>query len=155
MIILVVNALYLLLRSRLVLVVFERNLLIIMNMSKQVSVAAAAAVNEPNKTQVINTVIMGARPYDATLADGSKLGGMIVLFKDSFPILIDGEIKTANKKWFAANVVVDALIMSVDDNVAAKAVNVFNGDFMSLRGLIAKISVFDGDDGELHYKLEF
>lgn len=125
-------------------------------MPKQVKVVATeATVQESNKAQVINTVIMGARPYDATLADGSKLGGMIVLFKDNFPILIDGEIKTANKKWFAINVVVDALIMSVDDNIAAKAVNVFNGDFMSLRGLIAKISVFDGDDGELHYKLEF
>lgn len=127
-----------------------------MNMPKQVKISATeVAVNEGTNPQVINTVIMGARPYDATLADGSKLGGMIVLFKDNFPILIDGEIKTANKKWFAINVVVDALIMSVDDNVAAKAVNVFNGDFMSLRGLIAKISIFDGDDGELHYKLEF
>ena len=125
-------------------------------MSKQAKVVATeATVQESNKAQVINTVIMGARPYDATLADGSKLGGMIVLFKDSFPILIDGEIKTANKKWFAVNVIVDALIMSVDDNIAAKAVNVLDGDFMSLRGLIAKISVFDGDDGELHYKLEF
>ena len=124
-------------------------------MSKQVQIAAAAAVNEPNKTQVINTVIMGARPYDATLADGSKLGGMIVLFKDNFPILIDGEIKTANKKWFAINVVVDALIMSEDDAVSERVFQVAEGNFMALRGLTAQIKVFEDEDSELHYKLEF
>ena len=125
-------------------------------MPKQVKISATqVAVNEPNKAQVINTIIMGARRYDATLNDGSSLDGMIVLFKDSLPIFIDGEAKTANKKWFAVNTVVDALIMSADDSVAARVAAILDGDYMSLRGVAAHISVFDGEDGELHYKLEF
>ena len=127
-----------------------------MNMPKQVKISATeVAANEPNKAQVFNTVIMGARRYDATRNDGTILEGIVVLFKDSFPIIIDGEIKTANKKWFAMNAIVDALIMSEDDSIAAKATNVLDGDYMSLRGLSVKISVFDGDDNELHYKVEF
>ena len=91
MIILVVNALYLLLRSLLVLVVFECYLLIIMNMSKQAKVVATeATVQESNKAQVINTTIMGARRYDATTGNGETLEGMIILFKDGFPVMIDG-----------------------------------------------------------------
>ena len=156
MIILVVNALYFRLRSLLVLVMIERYLLIIMNMPKQVKISATeVAANEPNKAQVLNTTIMGARRYDATLNDGSSLEGMIVLFKDSLPIFIDGEAKTANKKWFAVNTIIDALIMSADDSVAARVAAILDGDYMSLRGVAAHISVFDGEDGELHYKLEF
>ena len=45
--------------------------------------------------------------------------------------------KAINKKWFAVNNVVDALIMSIDDNVAAKAAAVLDGDYMSLRGIVA------------------
>ena len=45
--------------------------------------------------------------------------------------------------------------MSENDDIAAKVADVLNGDFMSLRGVTATISVFDGEDGELHYKLEF
>lgn len=125
-------------------------------MPKQVKISATeVASNESNKAQVIETVVMGARRYDATLNDGSSLEGMVVLFKDALPILIDGESKTANKKWFAVNAIVDALIMSADDSIAAKAVAVMDGDYMSLRGTTARISVFNGDDAELHYKLEF
>ena len=62
MIILVVNALYFRLRSLLVLVVFERNLLkLILNMSKQVQIAATAAVNGGNNSQVKNLTILSAK----------------------------------------------------------------------------------------------
>ena len=126
------------------------------NMPKQVKIAATtAAVNEGTNPQVLNTVVMGARRYDATLNDGSILEGMIVLFKDGFPVLIDGEPKIATKKWFAITSVVDALIMSADDSVAARVTPLLDGDYMSLRGAAARISIFDGEDGELHYKLEF
>ena len=125
-------------------------------MPKQVKISATeVAVNGNTNSQVINTVIMGARRYDATRNDGTILEGMVVLFKDALPILIDGESKTANKKWFAINAVVDALIMSENDSVAEKATAVLDGDYMSLRGLSVKVSVFDGDDSELHYKVEF
>lgn len=125
-------------------------------MPKQVKISATeVAVNGNTNSQVINTVIMGARRYDATRNDGTILEGIVVLFKDALPILIDGESKTANKKWFAVNTIVDALIMSVNDNIAAKAVDVLNGDYMSLRGITAHISVYTDDDNELHYKLEF
>lgn len=121
----------------------------------KVTTAKAVAVQEANAPQVLNTIIMGARRYDATLNDGSSLEGMIVLFKDSLPIFIDGEAKTANKKWFAINTIIDALIMSADDSVASRVAAVLDGDYMSLRGVAAHISIFDGDDAELHYKLEF
>lgn len=124
-------------------------------MSKQVSIAASAAIQEANEPQVFNVTIMGARRYDATTGNGDTIEGLIVLFKDSIPALIDGEPKDINKKWFGVNNVIDALIMSVDDNVAAKAVNVFNGDYMSLRGLKATVTVFTDDSDDLHYKLEF
>ena len=127
-----------------------------MNMPKQVKISATeVAANESNKAQVLNTVIMGARRYDATLNDGSILKGMIVLFKDGFPVLIDGEPKIATKKWFAITSVIDALIMSADDSVAARVTPLLDGHYMSLRGTAARISIFDGEDGELHYKLEF
>ena len=135
---------------------WERASLNYRNMPRPAKVAAqVAAVQEVAKPQVINTTIMGARRYDATLNDGSSLEGMIVLFKDSLPIFIDGEAKTANKKWFAVNTIIDALIMSADDSVAARVAAILDGDYMSLRGVAAHISIFDGDDGELHYKLEF
>lgn len=155
MIILVVNALYFRLRSLLVLVVFERYLLIIMNMSKQAKVVATEATVQESKAQVINIRIAGARRCDAITRDGESLEGLVLLFRDPIPVIIDGEIRTANKKWFATNVVVDALIMSENDDTAAKVADVLNGDFMSLRGITATISVFDGEDGELRYKLEF
>ena len=126
-----------------------------MNMSKQVSVAANAAVNEGNNPRVINTTIMGARRLDATTSDGSSIEGVVILLRESIPAVINGEPKAINKKWFAVNNVIDALIMSEDDNVAALAANVLDGDYMSLRGLTAIVSVFNGDDDELHYKLEF
>ena len=156
MIILVVNALYFRLRSLLVLVVIECYLLIIMNMPKQVKISATeVAANEPNKAQVFNVRIAGARRYDATTRDGESLAGVVVLFRDAIPVIIDGEMRTANKKWFATNTLIDALIMSEDDNIASKVSDVINEDYMSLRGISATISVFDGEDGELHYKLEF
>lgn len=125
-------------------------------MSKQAKVAAqVAAVQESNKAQVINTTIMGARRYDATTVNGDTIEGLIVLFKDSIPALIDGEPKAINKKWFGVNNVIDALIMSEDDAVAARVAAVLDRDYMVLRGIVAHISVFDDEDGELHYKLEF
>ena len=45
--------------------------------------------------------------------------------------------------------------MSEDDGIAAKAAEAMEGDFMALRGVDANISVFEDEDGELHYKLEF
>ena len=127
-----------------------------MNMSKQAKVVATeATVQESNKAQVINTTIMGARRYDATTGNGDTIEGLIVLFKDSIPALIDGEPKAINKKWFGVNNLVDALIMSEDDSIAAKAANVLDGDLMSLRGIVAHISVYTDDEQELHYKLEF
>ena len=125
-------------------------------MSKQAKVVATeATVQESNKAQVINTTIMGARRYDATTGNGDTIEGLIVLFKDSIPALIDGEPKAINKKWFGVNNLVDALIMSEDDSIAAKAANVLDGDLMSLRGIVAHISVYTDDEQELHYKLEF
>ena len=144
------------LRSLLVLVVFERNLLIIVNMSKQVKISATeVAVNEVTKPQVIKTTIAGGRRYDATTGNGDTLEGVIILFREGIPAVIDGERKAVNKKWFGINTVIDALIMSEDDSIAAKAAEVMEGDFMALRGVDANISVFEDEEGELHYKLEF
>ena len=126
------------------------------NMPKQVKISATeVAANEPSKAQVINTTIMGARHYDATTSNGDTIEGLIVLFKDSIPALIDGEPKAINKKWFGVNNVVDALIMSEDDAVAARVAAVLDGDYMALRGVTATISVFEDEDAEFHYKLEF
>ena len=125
-------------------------------MSKQAKVVATeATVQESNKAQVINTVIMGARRYDATTGNGETLEGMIILFKDGFPVMIDGEEKIVNKKWFAINSVIDTLIMSADDAVAARVAPLLDGDYMSLRGVAAQISIYTDDEQELHYKLEF
>ena len=125
-------------------------------MPKQVKISATeVAVNEVTKPQVINAVIAGARRCDATTRDGSILEGVVVLFRDAIPALIDGEEKAVNKKWFAVNNIIDALIMSEDDTTAAKAAEAMEGNFMVLRGLTAKISVFTDEDEELHYKLEF
>ena len=124
-------------------------------MAKQVSSAATAAVNEGNNPRVINTTIMGARRLDATTSDGSSIEGVVILLRESIPAVINGEPKAINKKWFAVNNVIDALIMSEDDNVAALAATVLEGNWMSLRGLTARVSVFNGDDDELHYKVEF
>ena len=127
-----------------------------MNMSKQAKVVATeATVNEVTKPQVIKTTIAGGRRYDATTGNGDTLEGVIILFREGIPAVIDGERKTVNKKWFGINTVIDALIMSENDDTAAKVADVLNGDLMSLRGVTATISVFEGEDGELHYKLEF
>ncbi len=124
-------------------------------MSKQVQIAATAAVKEANQPRVFNLAIAGARRNDATASDGTIIEGVVILFRDSLPVIINGEEISANKKWFRTTTIIDALIMSTNDAVAAKAVAAMNGEWMALRGLIAKISVFDRDDGELHYKLEF
>ena len=154
MITLVVNALYFRLRSLLVLVVFERNLLkITKSMAKQVSSAQVAQVNEGNNPRVFNLTVAGARRSDAATSNGI-IEGAIVLFRNTLPVIIDGEEVNTNKKWFPVNKVVDALIMSEDDGIAAKAADVIEGNFMTLRGTVARISVFDGEDG-LHYKVEF
>ena len=123
-------------------------------MSKQVSVAANAAVQEANQPRVFNLTIAGARRSDATTSNGGIIEGAIVLFRNTLPVIIDGEEVNTNKKWFPVNKVVDALIMSEDDGIAAKAADVIEGNFMTLRGTVARISVFDGEDG-LHYKVEF
>ena len=127
-----------------------------MNMSKQAKVAAqVAAVQEVAKPRVIKTTIAGGRRYDATTGSGDTLEGVIILFREGIPAVIDGEPKAINKKWFSVNTVIDALIMSEDDTTAAKAAEVMEGDFMVLRGVTAQISIFEDEDGELHYKLEF
>lgn len=125
-------------------------------MAKQVSIAAAAAVKEANAPQVINSIVMGARRCDATTGNGETLEGMIILFKDGFPVMIDGEEKIVNKKWFAINSVIDTLIMSADDAVASRVDSVLSGNYMSLRGISAHLTIYNGeDDDELHYRLEF
>ena len=126
------------------------------NMPKQVKISATeVAANEVTKPQVIKTTIAGGRRYDATTGNGDTLEGVIILFREGIPAVIDGERKTVNKKWFGINTVIDALIMSEDDAIAAKAAEAMEGDFMALRGVDANISVFEDEDGELHYKLEF
>ena len=125
-------------------------------MSKQAKIAAqVAAVQEVAKPRVIKTTIAGGRRYDATTGSGDTLEGVIILFREGIPAVIDGEPKAINKKWFSVNTVIDALIMSEDDTTAAKAAEVMEGDFMVLRGVTAQISIFEDEDGELHYKLEF
>ena len=125
-------------------------------MPKQVKISATeVAANEVTKPQVYNLTIAGGRRYDATTRESGVLEGAIVLFREPLPVIIDGEEKNANKKWFALTNLVDALIMSEDDSIAAKAANVLDGDLMSLRGIVAHISVYTDDEQELHYKLEF
>ena len=135
---------------------WERASLNYRNMPRPAKVAAqVAAVQEVAKPQVVNTTIMGARRYDATTGNGETLEGMIILFKDGFPVMIDGEEKIVNKKWFAINSVIDTLIMSADDAVAARVAPLLDGNYMSLRGVAAQISIYTDDEQELHYKLEF
>ena len=125
-------------------------------MPKQVKISATeVAANESNKAQVYNLTIAGARRYDATTRESGVLEGAVVLFREPLPVIIDGEEKNANKKWFALTNLVDALIMSTDDNAASKVANVLDGDYMSLRGLKATVTVFTDDNDDLHYKLEF
>lgn len=123
-------------------------------MAKQVSSAQVAQVNEGNNPRVFNLTVAGARRSDATTSNGGIIEGAIMLFRNTLPVIIDGEEVNTNKKWFPINKVVDALIMSEDDGIAAKAADVIEGNFMTLRGTVARISVFDGEDG-LHYKVEF
>ena len=134
----------------------ERDLQNTRNMPKQVKISATeVAANEVTKPQVIKTTIAGGRRYDATTGSGDTLEGVIILFREGIPAVIDGERKTVNKKWFGINTVIDALIMSEDDAIAAKAAEAMEGNFMALRGVDANISVFEDEEGELHYKLEF
>lgn len=112
-------------------------------------------VFEANQPQVFNLVIAGARRSDATTGNNEIVEGVVILFRGSVPVIINGEEVDVNKKWFRATSVIDALIMSIDDATAALAADVLEGNWMSLRGLTARVSVFDGDDNELHYKLEF
>lgn len=124
-------------------------------MAKQVSSAQVAQVSEANQPRVYNSLIAGGRRNDAKTSDGGVIEGINVYLRDAIPVIIDGEEKMVNKKWFAINMVIDALIMSEDDSVAAKAVAVMDGDYMALRGATARISVYEDADGELHYKVEF
>lgn len=124
-------------------------------MAKQVSSAQVAQVVEANQPRVYNLTIAGARRNDATTSDGTVIEGVVILFRDSLPVMINGEEISANKKWFRTTTIIDALIMSENDLVAAKATEAMEGNFMALRGTVAKVSVFEDEDGELHYKLEF
>lgn len=124
-------------------------------MAKQVSSAASTAVVEANQPRVFNLTIAGARRNDATTSDGTVIEGVVILFRDSLPVIINGEEINANKKWFRTTTVIDALIMSTNDAVAAKVVAVMDGEWMALRGVTAQVSVFEDEDAELHYKLEF
>ena len=134
----------------------EHNLLkLILNMSKQVSSAQVAQVSEANEPRVFNLVIAGARRNDATTSDGTVIEGVVILFRDNIPVVINGEEVAVNKKWFRTTTIIDALIMSTNDAVAAKAAAAIDGEWMALRGLTAKVSVFEDEDAELHYKLEF
>ena len=135
---------------------WERASLNYRNMPRPAKVATVqtVAVQEANAPQVINITICGGRRYDAETVNGT-LEGVIILFREPIPAIIDGERKDINKKWFAATTLVDALIMSTDDNAASKVANVLDGDYMSLRGLKATVTVFTDDSDDLHYKLEF
>lgn len=124
-------------------------------MAKQVSSAATAAVQEANQPRVFNLTIAGARRNDATTSDGTVIEGVVVLFRDSLPVIINGEEIAVNKKWFRTTTIIDALIMSENDAVSERVFHLAESNFMALRGLTAKISVFEDEDGELHYKLEF
>lgn len=124
-------------------------------MAKQVSSAVTTAVQEANQPRVYNLVIAGARRNDAKTSDGTIIEGVVILFRGSIPVIIDGKEVAASKKWFRTISIIDALIMSEDDSVAEKAVAATDGDWMSLRGISARISVYEDDDAELHYKVEF
>lgn len=124
-------------------------------MAKQVSSAATAAVQEANQPRVFNLVIAGARRNDATTSDGTVIEGVVILFRDNIPVVINGEEVAVNKKWFRTTTIIDALIMSEDDAVSERVFQVAEGNFMALRGLTAQIKVFEDEDAELHYKLEF
>lgn len=124
-------------------------------MAKQVSSAQVAQVVEANQPRVYNSLIAGGRRNDAKTSDGGVIEGINVYLRDAIPVIINGEEKMVNKKWFAINMVIDALIMSEDDSIAAKAVAVMDGDYMALRGATARVSVYEDADGELHYKVEF
>ena len=124
-------------------------------MSKQVSSAVTTAVQEANEPRVFNLVIAGARRNDATTSDGTIIEGVVILFRDNIPVVINGEEVAVNKKWFRTTTIIDALIMSEDDAVSERVFQVAEGNFMALRGLTAQIKVFEDEDAELHYKLEF
>lgn len=124
-------------------------------MAKQVSSAQVAQVVEANQPRVFDLVIAGARRNDAKTSDGSTIEGVVILFRGTIPVIINGEEVAVNKKWFRTISIIDALIMSEDDSVAEKAVAATDGDWMSLRGISTRISVYEDDDAELHYKVEF
>lgn len=124
-------------------------------MAKQVSSAASAAVVEANQPRVFNLTIAGARRNDAKTSDGTIIEGVVILFRGNIPVIIDGEEIEVNKKWFRITSVIDSLIMSEDDAVSERVFEVAEGNLMALRGLTAHITVYEDDDAELHYKMEF
>lgn len=134
----------------------EHNLLkLILNMSKQVSSAQVAQVVEANEPRVFNILVAGARRNDATTEKGDTIEGINLYLRTPIPVIIDGEEVDVLKKWFRLSSVIDALIMSEDDKVAERAITVEDGNYMSLRGVTAKITVFENENGELHHRLEF
>lgn len=124
-------------------------------MAKQVSSSNAAQVVEANQPRVFNLVIAGARRNDATTSDGTVIEGVVILFRDSLPVIINGEEVAVNKKWFRTTTIIDALIMSENDAITERVFHLAESNFMALRGLTAQIKVFEDEDAELHYKLEF
>lgn len=134
----------------------EHNLLkLILNMSKQVSSVATAAVQEANQPRVFNVLVAGARRNDATTEKGDTIEGINLYLRTPIPVIIDGEEVDVLKKWFRLSSVIDALIMSEDDSVAARVAAILDGYYMSIRGVTAKITVFEDENGELHHRLEF
>lgn len=124
-------------------------------MSKQVFSAVTTAVQEANEPRVFNVLVAGGRRNDATTEKGDTIEGINLYLRTPIPVIIDGEEVDVLKKWFRLSSVIDALIMSEDDKVAERAIAVEDGNYMSLRGVTAKITVFEDENGELHHRLEF
>ena len=124
-------------------------------MSEQVSSAVTTAVQEANQPRVFNVLVAGGRRNDATTEKGDTIEGINLYLRTPIPVIIDGEEVDVLKKWFRLSAVIDALIMSDDDKVAERVVFVEDGNYMALRGITAKITVFEDENGELHHRLEF
>lgn len=124
-------------------------------MAKQVSSSNAAQVVEANQPRVFNVLVAGGRRNDATTEKGDIIEGVNLYLRTPIPVIIDGEEVDVLKKWFRLSAVIDALIMSDDDKVAERVASVEDGNYMSLRGITAKITVFEDENNELHHRLEF